>query len=54
MKTGSFVLKGDLCYSLDRDHLKAVENGYLVCVDGVSAGTFDRLPEEYRALPLKD
>lgn len=54
MKTGSFVLKGDLCHSLDRDHLKAVENGYLVCVDGVSAGTFDRLPEEYRALPLKD
>lgn len=54
MKTGSFVLKGDLCYSLDRDHLKAVENGYLVCVDGMSAGTFDRLPEEYRALPLKD
>ena len=30
------------------------ENAFVVCVDGVSKGVFDRLPEEYASLPFYD
>ena len=54
MRSNSFVLKGDLCDSLDSKHLRPLENGYLVCVEGLCAGTFPSLPEQYAALPLFD
>ena len=50
----SFVLKGHICHSLDRDHVEVYENHYLVCVDDVSAGIYPELPEQYRNLPLTD
>ena len=49
-----FVLKGNICYSLGPQKLRTINNGYLVCVDGVSMGAFEKLPSEYRSLPLKD
>lgn len=52
--SGSFVLKGDVAYSLGKDALRCVPGGYLVCVDGVSRGVFDRLPERYAGLPMSD
>lgn len=54
MHRASFVLKGDLCWSRDPQHLAAVRDGWLVCLEGRSAGVFDRLPEAYEALPLED
>lgn len=54
LNDNSFVLKGDLCWSRDRDSLETVENGFLVCVDGVSAGAYSILPERYENLPLVD
>ena len=54
MGTGSFVLKGDVCHSLSPREVCCVEGGYLVCVDGRSAGVFEELPECYAALPLVD
>lgn len=54
MSGKSFVLKGDICYSEDRKTLHCEENAYAVCVDGVSRGVFETLPEEYRTLPLTD
>ena len=54
LNDNSFVLKGDLCWSRDRDSLETVENGFLVCVDGVSAGAYSVLPERYENLPLVD
>ena len=54
MKTTSFVLRGDLAYSLSPTQWHTVPNGYLVCVDGRSAGVFEQLPEQYTALPLLD
>ena len=54
MKTTSFVLRGDLAYSLSPTQWHTVPNGYLVCVDGRSAGVFEQLPEQYAALPLLD
>ena len=50
----SFVLKGDICYSTDAQNLCTVENGYLVCENGVSRGVYPVLPEEYKDLPLED
>ena len=41
----AFVLKGDICYSTDARNLCTVENGYLVCENGISRGVFPVLPE---------
>ena len=50
----SFILKGTICYSLDRTRLAVHENSYVICVDGVSRGVFSRIPEEFSHLPLLD
>ncbi|MEF9895022.1 MAG: amidohydrolase family protein [Clostridia bacterium] len=54
MKQTSFVLKGDLCWSETPEMVQTLPGGYLVCEDGVCAGTFAALPEKYRKLPLAD
>lgn len=54
MTENSFVLKGDICYSNSIDALNITENGCAVCVGGVSAGVFARVPSEYAALPVID
>ncbi|MDR1470423.1 MAG: amidohydrolase family protein [Spirochaetaceae bacterium] len=54
MASNTFVLRGDFCYSETPASLVMREDGYLVCVEGVSRGVFPRLPDEYRALPLFD
>lgn len=54
MEKKSFVLKGNVAYSRKNRELCTVENGYIVCVDGVSKGVFAELPKEYKDLPLKD
>ena len=51
---GSFVLKGDICYSRIKEELTVCPSGYVVCVDGVSKGVFSELPEIYRNLPVVD
>lgn len=50
----SFILKGNLCYSKDPQSLESLENGYVVCENGRSAGTFAILPERYSHLPITD
>ena len=50
----SFVIKGDICWSKSSTELSTAGNAYLVCLDGVSAGVFPQLPDEYRILPLYD
>jgi guanine deaminase len=52
MEYRDFVLNGDVCYSKTSGVLETLEGGFLVCLDGKSAGAFPRLPEEYAALPL--
>lgn len=54
MKTTSFVLKGSICYSHSLSKLNEIEQGYLVCVDGLSQGAYSNLPEEFKHLPLYD
>ena len=50
----SFIIKGDICYSADKNTILTYENSYAVCVDGISRGVYPVIPEEYRALPIHD
>ena len=50
----SFVIRGDICYSEGPGELRCVEDGYLVCENGVSQGVFISMPELYSDLPLLD
>ena len=50
----SFVLKGNICQTKTSKELDLHEKAYAVCVDGVSKGVFEVLPEEYTDLPLWD
>lgn len=54
MNTTSFVLHGNICYNTDPQTLLCKENAYVVCVDGVSAGVYETLPEQYAPLPQID
>ena len=54
MSEQSFVMKGDFCWSRDKDTVETRKDGYLVCVGGISVGVFPALPKEYRNLPLLD
>ena len=50
----SFIIRGDIVYSADKNRLNTVKDGYAVCVDGVSAGVFRELPERFAGLPVYD
>ena len=50
----SFIIKGNICQTKKPKELDIHENAFAVCVDGVSKGLFDALPEEYKGLPLYD
>lgn len=50
----SFVIKGNICYTKSPHKLDLHKNAYAVCVDGVSMGVFERLPERYSHLELID
>jgi guanine deaminase len=54
MPSHSFILRGDICYSESLSKLVTLQDGYLVCAEGVSQGVFPRVPEEFRALPVLD
>ena len=54
MESESFVIHGDICYSINPGALRCVEDGYLVCENGVSCGVHASLPERYQELPLLD
>ena len=49
-----YVLKGNICQTKNPKELDLHEKAFVVCVDGVSKGIFDVLPEEYAGLPLYD
>lgn len=54
MKENSFILKGNICYSDTKDRFISVDQGYLVCCQGISQGVYSVLPEEYQNLPITD
>ena len=54
IKQEAYVLRGDICYSEDKDTLRSIKDGYLVCEDGLSQGTYEKLPGQYENLPIVD
>ena len=50
----SFVLKGHICHTPERDRLEIRENAFAVCAEGRCRGVFDRIPEAYAGLELID
>lgn len=50
----SLVLKGNICQTITPKALDLHEKAFVVCVDGISKGIFEALPEEYAGLPLYD
>ena len=50
----SFIIKGNICQTRMPKELDLHEQAFAVCVDGISMGVFDSIPEEYAALPLLD
>ena len=50
----SFIIKGNICQTKKPNELDLYENAFAVCIDGISMGVFDVLPDEYSALPLYD
>lgn len=49
-----YSLKGNLCYTPNKDEFCIIENGYVVCKDGRCAGVYERLPEKYKNFPCMD
>ena len=54
MKSDSFILKGDICYSSSPQSLQTVPGGYLLCLEGRCSGVSEELPQGYDRLPLLD
>lgn len=54
MSEKSFIIKGDICFSVDSRELLCFKDHFLVCDGGISAGVFKDLPEEYNRLQLFD
>ena len=49
-----FALKGNICYSVSSEKFREISNGYVLCADGVCMGAFEKLPPEYKTLPVMD
>ncbi len=52
--TDSFILKGDIVYSRSADELVCCPDSYLVCENGLCQGVFDRVPEQFSSLEVRD
>ena len=50
----SFVIKGNVCQTINPKQLDLHEKSFIVCVNGVSKGVFDVLPNEFQNLPIYD
>ena len=50
----NFILKGNICYSENIHRLKTVEQGFLVCQEGKSAGVFSEIPDQFLEYPVTD
>lgn len=54
MEKTRFVLKGDICYTPNKDEMIGAEDAYVVCEDGVCKGVYKELPNEYLGFPILD
>ena len=54
MNKNIFALKGDICYSKNVTELETMEQGFLVCKDGLVEGVYQELPQKYSDIIIKD
>ena len=54
MNMKNFILKGDICFSRSKEELSCVEQGYLVCTDGICRGVFREIPQAYAGLSVQN
>lgn len=54
MDKKTFAIKGDICFAKELGKLETYEDSYLVCENGLVAGIFKELPEQYRGIEIKD
>ena len=52
--SNSFIIKGNICQTINPKQLDLHEKSYVVCENGVSKGVFEELPKEYAGLPIYD
>ncbi len=50
----SFIIKGDVVFTPDKDTMRTCRDHYLICQDGICAGVFEEIPKDLRELPLVD
>ncbi len=50
----NFIIKGDICYSKNINKIESLKNGFLICINGKSAGVFEKIPQQYKSLPIHD
>ena len=49
-----FIIKGDICYSADKNTLITCPDSYVVCENDICAGVFSKIPGKNAALPVHD
>lgn len=54
MEKASFALKGTICYAKTMGELETLDQGYVVCRQGICEGAYPVLPKEYEGLPVID
>lgn len=54
MTETSFIIKGNICQTTNPKTVDLHENAFAVCVDGISMGIFNDVPQEYADLPVYD
>jgi len=54
MEDQIYAMRGNICFSRDKNHLEVVDKGYVVCDKGKSAGVFSQLPNCYLNIPCRD
>lgn len=50
----SFIIKGDIAYSISPTELGTLDNGYVVCAEEICKGVYQEIPAEYENLPVLD
>lgn len=53
-KEKTFAIKGNLCYSLDAEHMAFEEASYIICENGKCGGIYREIPERFRGIPVVD
>ena len=49
-----FILKGTICHTPSLEEMQVVEDGYVLCEDGVSKGVTERIPDSWGEAPVED